>query len=242
MRVLIVEDEFITQQLLSEALEELGYEVSEMVMSADAAIDVLERNDTDLAILDINIKGDRTGIWVADQIRQKFKIPFIFLTAYTDGDTMQKAIATEPESYLVKPFKDAELKAAIGMAMAKFRKRQQQSIDEVPDTVPVSIRDSLFVKNKFMYVKVKVSDIQHIQSDGNYLHIATSVKRHMVRSSLKDFVRSLPSGEFAQVHRSWVVNLSAIDGFSTTNVQVGDAEIPLAPTYRDDLASRFRTL
>ena len=242
MRVLIVEDEFITQQLLQDALAEFGYEVSGTAMSADAALEVLERNDTDLAILDINIKGARTGIWVAEQIRERFHIPFLFLTAYVDESTMQTAIGTEPEAYLVKPFKDPELKAAIDVAMAKFRKQQPAKEAEASEDSPISIRDSLFVKDKYMYVKLKVSDILHIQSDGNYLHIATRAKRHMVRSSLKDFVRSLPPEAFAQVHRRWVVNVDAIDGFSASNLQVGEDEIPLAPTYREDIASRFRTL
>lgn len=71
VRVLIVEDEFITMDMLRDYLENSGDEVSGDAMRADEAIDILERFDTDIVMLDINLKGDKDGIWLAEQIRQK---------------------------------------------------------------------------------------------------------------------------------------------------------------------------
>ena len=74
VRILIVEDEFVTLDLLRDYLEESGYEVSGDAMSADEAIKILEKGETDFAMLDINIKGDKNGIWVAEQIQKKYKM------------------------------------------------------------------------------------------------------------------------------------------------------------------------
>ena len=80
IRILIVEDEFVTLDLLRDYLEESGYEVSGDAMSAEEAITILEQGQTDFALLDINIKGYRDGIWLAEQINKKYQIPFIFIT------------------------------------------------------------------------------------------------------------------------------------------------------------------
>ena len=109
VRILIVEDEFVTMDLLRDYLEESGYEVSGDAMSADEAIAILEKGDTDFAMLDINIRGEKDGIWVAEQINQKYKIPFIFLTALSDSPTVKAAARTNPYGYLVKPFKQADI-------------------------------------------------------------------------------------------------------------------------------------
>jgi CheY-like chemotaxis protein len=82
IRVLIVEDEFFTLDMLRDYLEESGYEVSGDAMSAEEAITILEEGQTDLALLDISIKGNQDGIWLAEQINKKYRIPFVFLTAY----------------------------------------------------------------------------------------------------------------------------------------------------------------
>ena len=65
IRVLIVEDEFITMDMLRDYLEQSGYDVSGDAMRADEALDILERFDTDIVLLDINLKGEKDGIWIA---------------------------------------------------------------------------------------------------------------------------------------------------------------------------------
>ena len=245
--MLIVEDEFITQQLLAAALGDFGYEVSGTAMDAETAIEILEKGDTDLAILDIHIEGTASGIWIGQQIRDRFHIPFIYLTAYQDEATMNSAIDTAPEGYLIKPFKQPDLRAAIEVALRNFglkqqAKSEQPQAQEREEEAPVAIRDAIFVKDNYAYVKLVINEIRHIHSDRNYLEIVTSDQKHMIRSSLRAFLDLLPTDVFAQVHRSWVVNVGEISSFTAANVQVGDTQIPLAPAYRDDLMARFRTM
>jgi CheY-like chemotaxis protein len=105
LRILIVEDEFITLDLLKDYVIELGYHVSGDAINAEEAISVLEKNETDLVLLDINLTKEKDGIWIAEQINTKYKIPFIFISAYSDAETIKKAAFWHPSAYLVKPVK-----------------------------------------------------------------------------------------------------------------------------------------
>ena len=115
-----MEDEAFALEALKMSLTNLGYKISGDAINAQEAIQTLEKGETDLAFLDIRIQGDQDGIWVAEQIRTRFKIPFIFLTSQSDQRTMKDAIRTKPHGYLVKPFNEAELFASIELAIKNF--------------------------------------------------------------------------------------------------------------------------
>ena len=104
VRILLVEDEFITRDSLREALEDMGYHISGEAMRAEQAIKILEEGKTDLAILDIHLKGELTGIWIGKQIQRDYHIPFIYLTAFGDKNTISEATQTAPAANLSKPF------------------------------------------------------------------------------------------------------------------------------------------
>ncbi len=123
IRILIVEDEFITLETLKSVLSEMKFKISGDAMTASEAIAVLKKGETDLAILDINIKGDKDGIWLAKQIREKYQIPFIFLTAYGDDFTVKRAIETEPYGFLAKPFNKVDVYTSVAVAVNNFAKQ-----------------------------------------------------------------------------------------------------------------------
>jgi len=123
IRILIVEDEFITLETLKTVLSEMKFKISGDAMTANEDITVLKKKETDLAILDINIKGDKDGIWLAKQIREKYQIPFIFLTAYGDDYTTKRAIKTEPYGFLAKPFNKVDVYTSVAVAVNNFAKQ-----------------------------------------------------------------------------------------------------------------------
>ena len=120
-RVLIVEDEPIIAFQISHQLEEEGYKISGIAHSYDKAIDKLGDGNTDIVLLDIMLKGDKTGIDLAHIINQSYSLPFVFLTSYADKNTLEKVKHTYPFGYLVKPFKDADLAPAIEVALVRFQ-------------------------------------------------------------------------------------------------------------------------
>lgn len=239
IRILLVEDEFITLEALSSILTEMNYSISGDSMDANEALKILEKDETDLVILDINIKGDKDGVWLAKQIKEKYNIPFIFLTAYGDQSTVQRAFECEPYGYLVKPFNKIDIFTAIEVALKNFAKqnsRSKKARDITQDTDShIVIRDGIFIRDDFMFVKLKIEDILFIKSDKNYLEVNLPGKRHLVRGKLNEFIENLSSENFIQVHRLYVINIEAIDSFGSEFLIVDGNEIPLGSGYKDEL-------
>ncbi|HEX3034957.1 MAG TPA: response regulator [Thermodesulfobacteriota bacterium] len=120
-KILIVENEEVIAADIEEKLEDLGYNVSAIVSSGEEAIKKTEETRPDLVLMDIVLKGDMDGIESAKQIRTHFDIPVIYLTAYADDTTLERAKITEPFGYILKPFEERELEAAIKMALHKHQ-------------------------------------------------------------------------------------------------------------------------
>jgi CheY-like chemotaxis protein len=117
--ILIVEDEALIAEDIRYNLEELGHHVFGIVMNGDRALDAISNPDIDLVLLDINIKGSYSGIDLAQIIKEKYHIPYIFLTASTDDYTLNKAKNTVPYGYIIKPFNALDLKVNIDIASAQ---------------------------------------------------------------------------------------------------------------------------
>jgi signal transduction histidine kinase len=120
-KVLIVEDEKIIAMELEQQIKQLGYDVVGPVASAEAALKNAEIDRPDLVLMDIRIQGPADGIETAETIRYRFDIPVIYLTAHADQTTIQRAKMTEPLGYLLKPWREHELQAAITVALHKHK-------------------------------------------------------------------------------------------------------------------------
>ena len=117
--VLIVEDESIVGLEIAHYIEELGFNVVATVSSAKKALEVVMSNTLDLILMDVQIKGDVDGISCAKEIKAYKNIPLIYISAFSDDETLSRAIETNPNSYLVKPFNEKELKVAMSIATKK---------------------------------------------------------------------------------------------------------------------------
>ncbi len=118
-RILVVEDEGIIAQDIKNCLENLGYTVPEVVFTGREAIEKAEKLRPDLVLMDIVLKGDIDGIETAAEIRRKYNIPIVYLTAYEDDKTLKRAKLTEPLGYILKPFEERYLRSSIEMALYK---------------------------------------------------------------------------------------------------------------------------
>jgi hypothetical protein len=126
--ILIVEDENIVALDLQQRLLNLGYRVAGRATMAIEAIEKAAESRPNLVLMDIRLKGNLDGISAADQIRSRFDIPVIFLTAYSDETTFERAKLTEPHGYLLKPFEDNDLHTTIQMAL--YRHRVERELKE----------------------------------------------------------------------------------------------------------------
>lgn len=120
-RILVVEDESIVAFNLQQRLSQLGYDVPAIAVSGNESFDLVERTRPDLVLMDIHLQGDIDGIDVAARLQQTHEIPVIYLTAYSEDSTLERAKRTRPYGYLLKPFSERELHATIQMAFERHR-------------------------------------------------------------------------------------------------------------------------
>jgi len=118
-RILVVEDETIVAMDLRLRLEDLGYTVTATAASGKDAIKEAEDTLPDLALMDIVLRGSMDGIEAAGEIGNRLGIPVVFVSAYTDVETLKRAKVSGPFGYIVKPFDDRQLQANIEMALHK---------------------------------------------------------------------------------------------------------------------------
>jgi CheY-like chemotaxis protein len=116
-RALVVEDEVLIAEELSERLTRLGLSVVGAVNSAEDALEAALREKPDLILMDIRLKGQHDGVYAAEEIRKRMKVPIIYITAYSDRTTLDRAKCTHPYGYVLKPFHERELQVTIEMAM-----------------------------------------------------------------------------------------------------------------------------
>lgn len=120
-KILIVEDEGIVARETEYRLKDLGYNVCGIAASGAEALKKTEKELPDVVLMDIMLKGEMDGIETAGQIRSRHNIPVVYVTAHADETTLQRAKRTEPMGYLLKPFNERELHAAIEIALYKHK-------------------------------------------------------------------------------------------------------------------------
>ncbi len=227
LQILIVEDEFITQKTISNYLEEIGYGISGLAMSASEAIEILEKNIVNFVILDINIKGEQNGIYLGKYIKEKYNLPFIYLTAYSDAKTISNAIETEPFSYLVKPFQKYDLLAAIEVGILNYNKINQQK------------KDTILIKHNDVYKKINFDSILYIESQKNYLIIKTIDVEYKYRSTISEFQKQLAKN-FIKTHKGFIININKVSSFNSSYIIINENKIPISKSYKEIVTNLFK--
>ena len=160
-KIMIVEDESIIAEDLADSLEDMGYIVVDIVSSGEEAILMAAEKQPHLILMDVMLQGEIDGITAAEEIYSSLQIPIIFLTAYSDNQTLQRVKATNPFGYIVKPFEERNLYLTIEIALERHH---YDPITHLP--------------NRFLF-KSKLDEIlSHENGDnlGNLYHINESHK------------------------------------------------------------------
>lgn len=117
--VLIVEDDDILARVEDWRLKNLGYLVCGRAKTGAEAIDLVAEKKPAVVLMDINIMGDMDGIETAKKIKEGFGIPVIYVTSHSDGVTLERAKATNPDGFILKPFDDNDMRVAIELVLKK---------------------------------------------------------------------------------------------------------------------------
>lgn len=139
LNILIVEDDPIIGQQIEHFLIQFGHHVIDIVHNSEKALDLIYSQQPDLVLLDINIDGTKDGVQIAQVIEDKYSIPYIFLSALSDEETLKRAQGTKPIGYVVKPFKASDLFVAISIGMSNYQKSLKREISqEIVNNVALS--------------------------------------------------------------------------------------------------------
>ena len=156
IRVLIVEDEPLIAADISACLKKNDYIVTAICYTKAQGEKELFENLPDIVLLDINLKNGEEGIDLAKKINTAYKIPFVFLTSYSDKQTLQSAKAAAPSGYIVKPFSCGGLYAALEVAIYNYAQQHKISFPElslsaVNKTLPAALSDREFEVLQLIY-------------------------------------------------------------------------------------------
>ena len=209
IKVYILEDEIITQEILKQTLESFGCIVCGMQSKAENALQEIKQLEPDIALLDIRVKGKKTGIWLGNQL----EIPIIYLTAFSDQKNIINAAKTNPVSYVQKPFNEKDLIIALELAKRKLNQNKE-----------------LLIRNKNLNIIVKVMDVLYAKKEDQYLAVYQKGKKHLMRTTTKGFLE-LVTDDFIQVHRSYIINKNFVSGYSNKIIKINETEIPISHSY-----------
>lgn len=202
-RIFVVEDESIVSLEIQTRLRALGYEIAGSAASGEEAIRKILDSKPDLVLMDIRIKGDIDGIETAAEVRKHLETPVIFLTAYADETTLQRAKITNPFGYIIKPFEERELSINIEIALYKdHTQKLLREKDKWLSTILKSIGDAVIATDqygKIRFINKAAEDLTgYSESDalGNDLSSVFNIRSEMTKKIIENpFQKVMQNGE-----------------------------------------------
>jgi len=241
--VFILEDESVQLELLKVLLKDLGYTDVKTAQNYDQALEVLDHSFPNIALLDINLQTDKSGLDVAREIAKIKNIPLIFLTSNFFEDVYEEAKKVGPVSFLNKDLSSLKLKQAIELALLG-KPDKELSIPKQPENTAVKT-SSIFIRSGNNLKKVKISDISFAETEGRYINIYTKTgQKHVSHLSLKDLKELLPAQQFVRIHQSTIVNHEMIDSINTNEnfILIQGKQLSIGRSYRKNLINRLKII
>lgn len=223
LKIQIVEDEFIIAMDLRSTLENLGYIVSGISSSFEEAILDIQQNKPDLVLLDICLSGDKTGIDIANLLKYKYQIPFIYSSCLTDPSTIKGARETNPLGYIVKPFHPNTVYTALEMAFGHIEQMNKSKF--------------IFLPYGSSKIKVEIESIIYAAALGGYSKIVLPENTIVLRKTLKEVTEELLNRScFVRAHKSYLINFKAIRAKTGTHLTMLNGQVlPIGRSYASSL-------
>ncbi|TVZ26916.1 LytTR family two component transcriptional regulator [Gillisia sp. Hel_I_86] len=240
IRILATEDDPIHEAKLRMVMDSLKYDLIDVIVDPHQVIPIIRATNPDILLMDVDLNSDISGIDLVNKINELFDIPTVFLTSFHDASTFNKAKETQPVAYITKPYKAEELERSIALAI--FNKQKERI--GIASSINTRITKHLFVKDGASLTKVLLSDIRYIEAYDKYCYIHLQNKKYMIKERLKNISEKFPDDLFLQVHRSYIINLEAIDDIKLTQnmLLIGEKKIGIGKTYRRAFLSRISIL
>jgi DNA-binding LytR/AlgR family response regulator len=220
LKILLIEDDPFTQEDIREALESFGHEVVGIADSFERASELVESfSFIELAFIDIQLRTSFDGIDVASMLREKTSAKLIFLTSLTDSRIVHHAKRLKIDGYLVKPFKEEDIRIAIEML-------------DFENAIMTEQPTEIYLKSGHELLRINLGEILYAEAQDNYVFIYTEEKRQLFHMTLKDLEAKINSSDFIRSHRSFLINRRKIEAISANYVRINKKEIPINENTR----------
>ncbi|NOQ31305.1 MAG: response regulator [Helicobacteraceae bacterium] len=189
-KILVVEDEWLNAEFVSDQLKELEHEVVGMFNSAPEVIDFCAKNSVDLIFMDINIEGSMDGIALANELNRDSVMPIIYMSAFGDSETIKEASESNIYGFINKPFSKRDIEAVLNVAMAKLKKEallSKQHININSDELKLNSEYIYNFKNKTITYKKSVLLLSKNESKLLYI-FCINIEKPLNYQQLQSFV------------------------------------------------------
>jgi len=240
MAILIVEDDLIVAEDLSYLLKDAGFNNLFVVNNVADAIEVLQKNSINFALLDVKLNEKETGVEIAQFINRNIHIPHLYITSYTDQATIDQLKRTHPAGYITKPFLKDALLANINIALYNYpifksnhsiAQTNSSSInypEKNKDLFNCVVDNHLLIKDNYDFIRIPLMEILWIESARNYLVVKTVDNKHTIRYSLKRLHQQLPADKFIKCFKKYIININYIKKYSEGYIDIENFQIPVS--------------
>lgn len=235
-KIIVVEDEPIIAADLQIILQRLGYNVLEAFDNAEEALPFIIEKQPELVLLDIALSGNMDGLALAELLKLRTSVSFIFITSYTDKDTLEKVQRLEPAAFIVKPFQEKNLAVNIELALS-YRKR----VKGISTKSDISI-EKVFVKHNNELLALDFEKITHIEAADNYAYVFSETQKYLLSHTLKSIEEKLSGLGFVRVHKSFLINARHIASIQDGYIFIGVVKVPVGKSYKSELMNAIKIL
>lgn len=213
MNAIIVEDELIIADHLAQILTDSNIHVIDIIDDLVDAEKSLTKSP-DFYLLDIRLSNNQNGIDFG-KILNTLNIPFVYITANNELEILKKAIATNPASYITKPFKERDVIAAVELIKLKVKDSKYLQVITTKGTK-----------------KITEKEILYCEAEGSYVKIVTENGTFIQRMTLKKTLEML-SNDFIRIHRSFIVNKHKINSYTPNSIYLNECQLPVSRAYKN---------
>lgn len=239
-KILLVEDNYNLSENVKEMLTIQGYEVSGIIDKAEGARSKIELNFPDLVLMDIQLSGKKTGIDLAEELRESMNLPIIFLTSSAGKNIVKKLEHIKPDGFITKPFTAESMITSIELAIQSFHAYNERStrIESADHRAPSEI----FIRENGWLKKILIEEIEWIKAEGSYTQIFAKGKQYTLRNTVRDIMSKIPENQFIRIHKSYIINIKKVEALSSTAVKIEDTEIPIGRNFYPKLLKHINKL
>jgi len=229
MQVIIVDDEPKAITLITSYLEHFsGFNVVATFRNGLKALEYLNTHTVDVIFLDINMPH-LSGLSLSKMISPSTAI--VFTTAYSEHAVESYTVNTI--DYLLKPISLERFSKCITKLLETDKKEDHTHSNGI------SKPETIFIKSGLQTHQLRVSEIEYLQKDGNYMNYYVFGKKIMARQSISEALTSLPDN-FIQIQKSYIANFSKIDAIKTDEVVIGSHIIPIGSQFKPNLLDKMK--